>query len=143
VATEGHTNPFAGLPAFLSDGSKVTIDHNGAFQKGFLHYSPSAGFHVAIGRNLQSNKIDFTILLPSFRQNWSSLVGDNILLPGHTTVSSFLRSNTSNNAPSANFVSAKNLLHPCPPSLLKALYPTHLTPIVMFGSSHMMKKKGG
>jgi hypothetical protein len=52
VATEGHTNPFAGLPAFLSDGSKVTIDHNGAFQKGFIHYSPSAGFHVAIKRNL-------------------------------------------------------------------------------------------
>jgi hypothetical protein len=40
-------------------------------------------------------------------------------------VSSFLRSNTSNNAPSANFVSAKNLLHPCPPSLLKALHPSN------------------
>jgi hypothetical protein len=40
-------------------------------------------------------------------------------------VSSFLRSNTANNAPSANFVSAKNLLQPCPPSLLKALHPSN------------------
>jgi hypothetical protein len=63
VVTEGHHN---GLPAFLSDGSKVTIDHNGAFQKGFIHYSPSAGFHVTIKRNLRSNKIDFTVPLPNF-----------------------------------------------------------------------------
>jgi hypothetical protein len=113
VATEGHTDPFAGLPAFLSEGSKVTIDHNSAFHKGFIHHSPSAGYRVTIKRNLCSS------------QDWSSFVSDNILLPGHTTVSSFLRSNTSNNEPSANFVSAKNLLHPCPPSLLKAFHPSN------------------
>ena len=36
-----------------------------------------------------------------------------------------MKSSTSNNAPSANFISAKNLLHPCPPSLLKALHPSN------------------
>jgi hypothetical protein len=118
-------NVYDGLPAFFSEGSKVTIDHNGTFHKGFLHYSPEGGFHVQIKRNLRSTKIDFAVPLPDFRQHWSSLVGDNILLPGHTTVSSFLRPNSSNNQPSANFVSAKNLLQPCPPSLLKALHPSN------------------
>jgi hypothetical protein len=118
-------DPFAGLPHFLSEGSKVTLDHNGAFHKGFLHHSPSAGYHVTVKRNLQSTKIDFTVPLPNFCQDWSSLVADNILLPNHSTVSSFLRPNSSNNAPSAKFVSAKNLLQPCPPSLLKALHPSN------------------
>jgi hypothetical protein len=115
-------NPFAGLPSFLHEGQKVTVDHNGAFHKGFIHHSPSAGFHIAVKRNLRSTKNDFTVPLLNFRQNWSTLVGDNIVIPGHGTVSTFLQSNTANNAPSANFVSAKNLLLPCPPSLLKALH---------------------
>jgi hypothetical protein len=124
-AASDAVNPFAGLPSFLSEGSKITVDHNGAFHKGFIHHSPTLGFHVAVKRNLRSNKVDFTVPLPSFRQNWSSLVGDNVILPGHSTVSSFLRPNTTNNAPSANLVSAKNLLQPCPPSLLKALHPSN------------------
>jgi hypothetical protein len=37
-------NVYDGLPAFFSEGSKVTIDHNGAFHKGFLHYSPEGDF---------------------------------------------------------------------------------------------------
>ena len=37
----------------------------------------------------------------------------------------FLRPSTKNNAPSANFVSAKNLLGPCPASLLQALHPSN------------------
>jgi hypothetical protein len=31
-------NAFDGLPYFLSNGSKVTLDHNGAFHKGFIHH---------------------------------------------------------------------------------------------------------
>jgi hypothetical protein len=118
-------NAYDGLPAFFSEGSKVTIDHNGSFHKGFMHYSPEGGFQVQIKRNLRSTKVDFAVPLPDFRQQWSSLVGDNIVIPGHSTVSSFLRPNSSNNQPSANFVSAKNLLNPCPPSLLKALHPSN------------------
>jgi hypothetical protein len=119
------SDAFAGLPAFLSNGSKVTLDHNGTYHKGFLHYSPEGGFQFQVKRNLRSSKIDFVIPLPDFKQTWSQLIGDNVLLPGHSTVSTFLRPNSSNNQPSANFVSAKNLLSPCPPSLLKALHPSN------------------
>ena len=101
------------------------MDHEGSFHKGFLTHSPDTGFRFIVKRNLRSTRIDFAVPLPNFKQSWSTLVGDNILLPGHSTVSSFLRSNTSNNAPSANFVSAKQLLNPCPPSLLKALHPSN------------------
>eukprot|EP00804_Cyclotella_cryptica_P016077 CCRYP_004202-RA/>CCRYP_004202-RA protein AED:0.18 eAED:-0.12 QI:0/0/0/1/0.5/0.33/3/0/1917 len=90
-------NPFRSLPSWLQQDSKVTLDCNGAFHKGYLHYCP----------------------------HWTTLCADNTLLPGHNTISSFLKPNSSNNAPSAHFVSAKNLLHPCPPSLVKALHPSN------------------
>jgi hypothetical protein len=144
-APEGPTlaSAYEGLPAFFSEGSKVTINHNGAFHKGFMHFSPEGGFQVQIKHNLRSTKVDFAVPLPDFCQTWSSLVGDNILLPGHTTVtvSSFLRPNSSNNQPSANFVSAKNLLNPCPPSLLKALHPSNPDRDVLLQSYN--EEKGG
>ena len=50
------------------------------------------------------------------------MLGDNRLFPDDSTVSSFLRSATSDkNTPSLNYVSVKHLLSPCPPSLCKAL----------------------
>jgi hypothetical protein len=123
--TSDLTHPFDGLPYFLSNGSKVTLDQNGAFHKGFIHHSPDTGFQFVVKRNLRSTKIDFTVPLPNFKQNWSTLVGDDVLIPGHSTVSSFLEPNLSNNQPSAIHVSAKNLLNPCPPSLIKALHPSN------------------
>jgi hypothetical protein len=119
------TNAFDGLPYFLSNGSKVTLDHNGAFQKGFIHHPPETGFQFVVKLNLRSTKVDFAVPLPNFKQTWSTLVGDDTLIPGHSTVSTFLKPNSSNNQPSANHVSAKNLLNPCPPSLIKALHPSN------------------
>ena len=117
------------------------MDHNGSFHKGFLQHSPSSGFQFVVKRNLRSSRVDFVVPLPNLRQTWSSLVGDNILIPGHSTVSSFLRPNSANNAPSANFVSAKNLLNPCPPSLLKALHPSNPDRDVWLNS--YTEEKGG
>lgn len=139
---EPTSNPFDGLPHFLSQNAKITLDHNGAYHKGFLEHSPEGGFQFVVKRNLRSSKIDFVVPLRDLRQSWSSLVGDNTLLPGHTTVSSFLHPNSSNNAPSANFVSAKNLLNTLAHRpLLKP--PIRATPTVMLGSNHTMRKKGG
>jgi len=112
-----------GIPHCLHPHSKVTMDHNGTFHKGYIHVTPEGGFQFAVRRNARSSKIDWTVPLPNFKQPWTTLMGDDILFPGHTTVSSFLPSNTSNNAPKASFVSAKNLLSACPPSLVKALHP--------------------
>jgi hypothetical protein len=113
---------FAGLPTFFAQGSKVTLDHEGSHHKGFVVHSPKTSYYFGVKSILCSTKVDFTVPLLDFHQHWPTLVGNNIIIPGHTTVSSFLCPNSSNNAPSLNFVSAKNLLNPCPPSLQKALH---------------------
>ena len=103
----------------------MTLDHNGAFHKGYLQHTPDAGFAFVVRRNPRSLRVDWSVPLPDFKQRWTTLVGENVLVPGHTMVSSFLRPSSSRTAHSANFVSAKNLLSPCPPSLIKALDPSN------------------
>jgi hypothetical protein len=139
--SEDLPDAFSGLPTFLRHNSKITMDYNGSYQKGFLQYSPEAGFSFTVKRNLRSSKVDTRVPLPDFRQSWSTLVGENVILPGHTSISSFLRPNSSNNAPFAQFVSAKNLLNPCPPSLVKALHPTNPDHDAWLKSYH--EEKGG
>eukprot|EP00804_Cyclotella_cryptica_P009045 CCRYP_003142-RA/>CCRYP_003142-RA protein AED:0.35 eAED:0.14 QI:0/0/0/1/1/1/2/0/1801 len=118
-------NPFRSLPSWLQQDSKVTLDCRGSFHKGYLHFCPVKGFLFVVKRTAKSAKIDWSEPLHDLPQHWTTLCADNTLLPGHNVISSFLRPNSSNNAPSANFVSAKNLLHPCPPSLSKALHPSN------------------
>jgi hypothetical protein len=98
----------------------VTLDCRGAYHKGYVH-----GFQFVVKRMAWSAKIDWKEPLHDLPQHWTTLCADNVLLPGHGSISSFLRPNSSNNAPSANFVSAKNLLHLCSPSLAKALHPNN------------------
>jgi len=116
---------FDGLPSFLQQDSKITLDHNGAYHRGYLHYSDQGGFAFVHRKTARSKRIEWSVPLPDLRQNWPTLVGDDTLIPGHGQISSFLKPNSSNNAPSAKFVSAKNLLSPCPPSLQQALHPTN------------------
>ena len=111
-----------GIHHFLRHDSKVTMDHKGKFHKGYINYSPENGVQFIVRRNARSRKVDFSVPLPDFKQHWTALLGDDRLFPGHSTVSSFLKSATSEkNDPSLNYVSAKHLLSPCPPSLCKAL----------------------
>ena len=115
-----------GMPHFLRPDSKVTLDHNGAYHKGFIQRTPQGGYVFEVRRNVRSPKVDWSLPLPNFKQTWTTLVGDDILIPGHSAVSSFLRPSTTNaNAPALNFVSAKNILGPCPPSLVKAIHPSN------------------
>ena len=117
------------------------MDHEGSYHKGFLQHTPDGGFRFEVRRNPRSKKIDFTVPLPDFNHAWTTLIGEDIIFPGHSTVSSFLKSSTSNNAPSANIVSAKNLLSPCPPSLLLALHPSNPDRQVWLDSYN--EEKGG
>ena len=135
------TSPFDSLPAILQRNSKITIDHQGAFHKGYLDHSPEGGFMFVSKCAASSKKILWSVPLPDFSRQWYSMVGENIIIPGHSTVSTFLRPNSSNNAPSANHVSAKNLMNPCPPSLLKALHPSNPDRLVWLDS--YMEEKGG
>jgi len=125
-STSLHSERMAGIPSCFQNKAKVTYDHNGAYHKGFIHHSLLDGFHFVVKRNLRSTKVDWSIPLPNFKQNWTTLVAKDILLSDHTTISSFLAAAYKNTAPSANFVSGKNLLSPCPPSLSKARHPSNL-----------------
>lgn len=75
--------------------------------------------------NATAKAVLWAVPLPDFGREWYSMVAEELIIPGHYTVSTYLCSNTSNNAPSAKHTSAKNLLHPCPPLLAKALYPSN------------------
>ena len=77
------------------------MDHKGAFNKGYINYSPKSGFQFIGRRNERSRKVYFSVLLPDFKKHWTTLPGDDRFFPGHSTVSSFLKSSTSEkNAPS-------------------------------------------
>ena len=69
------------------------------------------------------------------------MVGDNVLIPGHGTVITLLWPSTSARDPSANFVSSKHLLLPCPLSLAQALHPSNSDRIVWLDSYNY--EKGG
>ena len=100
--------------------------HTGALHKGYINYSPKVGSQFIARRNARSRKVDFTVKLPDFKQNWTNLLRDDRLFPGHFRVSSFLKSATPcKNAPSLNYISAKHLLSPCPPYIFKALDPSN------------------
>ena len=97
------------------------MDRKGLFYKGYINYSPEHGFQFIVRRNSRSRNVYFSVPVPDFKQHWTTLLGDDILFPGHSTVSSFLTLATSEiNPPSLNYVSVKHLLSPCPPSLFKA-----------------------
>eukprot|EP00956_Cyclotella_meneghiniana_P030923 scaffold79637_cov24-Cyclotella_meneghiniana.AAC.1 len=117
---------WSGIPSrYLHQDAKITLEHDGTYHKGYLNYSQESGFEFIVRRNLRSKKVDFRVPLPNFSRNWTTMLAEETLLFGHTTVSSYLRPGSYNNAPSANHVSAKNLINPCPPSLAKALHPSN------------------
>ena len=98
------------------------IEHKGALHKGYINYPPVSGFQFIVRSNSRSRKVDFSVPLPDFIQHWTTLLVDDRLFPGHSTVSSFLKSATScKNVPSLNYVYAKHLLYPCPTYTWKAL----------------------
>jgi hypothetical protein len=107
-------NPQASLPVWLRHDCKVTIDARGAYHKGYIEYAPEHGFRFAVRKNPRSRKVDWFEPLPDFAQHWTTLVSDDVLvLPGHGTISSFLKPNSSNNAPICQFC----LRQESPPSL--------------------------
>ena len=98
------------------------MDQKGELHKGYINYPPEFFFHFTVRQNVRFRKIYFTVPIPDFKQHWTTLIEDNILFLGHLTIISFLKSaTTSKNSPSLNYVSAKHLLSPCPPSLFKSL----------------------
>ncbi|KAL7538082.1 hypothetical protein ACHAWF_005990, partial [Thalassiosira exigua] len=134
-------DPFSSLPHFLQRHSKLTMDHQEAFHKGFLNHTPEGGFQFGVRRNVCSTKVDWSVDLPNFKADWPTLFSEDMLIPGHSTVSPYLCPSSKNNAPSANVVSVKNILSPCPSSLLQALHPSNPDKHVWLDS--YLEEKGG
>ena len=76
--------------------------------------------------NMHLSKIYYCFLLSNFKWDCTAMIGEDHLLFSHTNMSMFLCPNFYNNAPSAKFAFAKNPLLPCPPTLVKVLYPSNL-----------------
>ena len=62
------SDPFHGLPNFLHRNSKITMDHHGAYQKGFLQHTNEGGFRFEVRRNARSAKVESSVPLPDFRK---------------------------------------------------------------------------
>ena len=60
------TNTLKGIPHFLPQDSKVTMEHKGSFHKGYIHLSPELGFQIAVSGNTLSHEIDFIVQIPDF-----------------------------------------------------------------------------
>ena len=105
----------------------------------FWIYIHEGGYTFDVRQNERFTKIDWLVPLPQSKQNWTNLVGEDIIILGHFIISSFLK--PSNNAPSANFVSVKNLLGQCPHPFYKPYI--HPTLTSKSGLIHIMEKKGG
>lgn len=94
-------------------------------RKVFCSTHLTRAFHLS--SNITSIQIRLTsgsLLQTSISPGLPSLVTTYFFLP--TPLSSFLHPNSSNNEPSANFVSSKKYLFgPCPPSLQKAIHSTN------------------
>ena len=89
--TQSYTNArISGLPHDLQPNSKVTFDHNGAFHKGYLVCSKDHGFSFEYRRHARATKPEWTVPLPNFILNWPNLLAEDLLFPGHSSISTFL-----------------------------------------------------
>ena len=115
------------LPPFLRLNSKITYEHDGQFQKGFLGKVDGV-YRFIFKSHANKRKEEWGVNLPIFPTNWVDLCVEGILVPGHVS-NSFLRPSPSPQQsifdPVASFVSAVKLHRKCPPKLLKALADSH------------------
>ncbi len=115
------------LPPFLHLNSRITYEHDGQYQKGFLGQRDGV-YHFIFKSHVNKRKEDWGVDLPNLAHNWVDLCVEGVLVPGHV-LHSFLRPpgspSSSTYDPVASFVSAVNLHKDCPPSFLKALADSH------------------
>jgi hypothetical protein len=106
------------LPPFLRLNSKITVEHEGQYHKGFLTQAFNGDYCFSYKSHINKKHPDWSISLPNLTSNWHDLCLQGVLVPGHNTTS-FIHETT------ANFVSTANLIWECPHSLLYALDNKH------------------
>jgi hypothetical protein len=102
------------LPPFLKVGSKITFEKDGQYHKGYFSQLPNGTYRFSYKSHINKKQEDWGAPLPNLATTWQDLCAEGLLLPGHNW-------STFNRSASAHHVSARNLLHKCPRSLLFAL----------------------
>ena len=130
---------------FLQIGSRITLEHDGEYHKGFLACSTSGTYRFSFKTHFKKKSEDWRVDIPNLLFTWVDLCTEGVLLPGHVA-HSFIRSSSDLSAPPltfdpvANIVSVVSLHRHCPPSLCR-LWPRP-TPIAeRSGSRVIMKRK--
>ncbi len=111
------------LPPFLQLGSKITLEKDGQYHKGYLGQSSNGVYRFSFKSHINKKNEDWGISLPNVTTTWQDLCLEGILILGHQT-SSFQRPHHHNHA-STRFVSATTLKCKGPCSLLAGLHPSH------------------
>ena len=62
-------DPLCSLAPFLCCNVKLTMDHDGSFQKGYLKHTVEGGFCFEVRQNPRSRKVDFSVPLPDFKRS--------------------------------------------------------------------------
>ncbi len=106
------------LPPFLQVGSKITLEKDGQYHKGYLSNLPGGTYGFSYKSHVKKKDEDWGVSLPNLTSTWQDLCTDGILLPGHSW-SSFDCTH------SAHHFSAQILVQECPCSLLTALDMKH------------------
>ena len=113
------------LPPFLQDGSKVSMEHDGNYLKGYLIKQENGIMRFVHKRHPNSKREMFGKDLPTILSDWSDWCVSGYLIPGHNLYSPGRKPTTESTDVFASLVSAVNLTTDCPPSLLKALAAKH------------------
>ncbi len=78
------------LLPFLSVNSRITYEHEGAYNKGLLTRQPCGVYHFSFKTHVKKKSEDWGVDLPNLPFNWADLCTKGVLFPGHVA-HSFLR----------------------------------------------------
>ena len=107
------------LPYWIADGNKVTMDHNREYHKGFIIRQDNGTYRFSVRLRGRSSQEILGVDLLNFVMDWQKILKDCIIVPGHSIISSFLKSQTVSQLPKASFVSARKLERNFPQSLIQ------------------------
>ena len=90
-AAANSSSTSATLLPYFYDRAKVTIDHNGQYHKGFIIHQSNQLYQFSVRCCGHYSQELLGVDLSNLAVNCPALMEDALLLPSHSTISSFLR----------------------------------------------------
>ncbi len=75
------------LPPFLRPNSKITYEHEGHYQKGYLTQSDNGSYYFSYKSHTNKKHADWSIPLSNLTSTWQDLCVNGIILPRHAASS--------------------------------------------------------